>query len=248
MPSPRGFHWSFLPLALAIGFSSSPARAYYPADVPPLVQRFLDRQDEPLKSYRALRRLEADNVRYKKQGWIDAWTTLDPQNGFRFEIAGEGGSGYIRDKVLRKALEREAEAYARAESKSAAIAPANYRFADEGSGADGLVGVGIEPLRKDAMLIRGRIFLTPEAADLVRIEGQLVKTPSFWTRRVDITRRYDRIDGVRVPIATDSVAQVVLAGRSTFTMVYEYASINGRTVGKPVPRVADASASSRNER
>ena len=200
------------------------------------MQRFLDRQDEPLTRYRALRRLDAQNGRYKKEGWIEAWTTLDPEKGFRYEIVGEGGSGYVRDKVLRKALEREAEAYARAESKSAAIAPANYTFVDQGAIPEGLVGVAIAPLRKDAMLVRGRILLTPDGADLVRIEGQLVKTPSFWTRRVDIVRRYERIDGVRVPVATESIAQILIAGRSTFRMVYEYASVNGRTVGDPRPR------------
>jgi hypothetical protein len=214
--------------------------AFSPATgpVPAVVQRFLDRREEPLTSYRALRRLQAQNVRYKKDGWIDAWTTLDAEKGFRYEIAAEGGSSYIRDKVLRKTLEREAEAHARVETKSAALAPLNYTFADEGTGSDGLVGIGIEPLRKEAMLLRGRMFLTSDGADLVRVEGQLVKNPSFWTRRVDIVRRYERIDGVRVPVATESIAQVMIAGRSTFAMVYEYASINGRTVGQPQPRAS----------
>jgi hypothetical protein len=38
--------------------------------------------------------------------------------------------------------------------------------------------VEIRPRRKDTMLIEGSILLT-ETADLVRIEGLLVKRPSF---------------------------------------------------------------------
>jgi len=69
--------------------------------------------------------------------------------------------------------------------------------------------------------------------DLTRIEGRLSKTPSFWTRRVDVVRRYERLAGVRVPVSIESVAHVLIAGRSTFKMTYEYETINGHRVGSP---------------
>jgi hypothetical protein len=249
MMCPRGFRWSVLGLAaVSLLASSSPmAATNHGAAVPPLVQRFLDRQDEHLNSYRALRRLEAHNTRHNKHGWIDVWTTLDPAKGFKYEIVSEGGSAYVRNKVLRKTLEREAEAHAKSETRSAAIAPANYTFTEQGSDGAGLMGIAIEPLRKESMLVRGTMYLTPQDGDLVRIEGQLAKSPSFWTRRVDITRRYDRISGVRVPTATESVAQVLIAGRSTFNMVYEYASINGREIGQPRPRASEVETSRQKE-
>ena len=58
--------------------------------------------------------------------------------------------------------------------------------------------------------MEGSILLTSEAADLVRMEGLLVKRPSFWTRKVLIVRDYARIDGVRVPIAMGSTADILL--------------------------------------
>jgi hypothetical protein len=66
----------------------------------------------------------------------------------------------------------------------------------------------------------------PEA-DLVRVEGVLSKRPSFWTRRVEVVRRYGRIGGVRVPVAMESTASVLIFGRSTFTMTYDYLTVNG---------------------
>jgi hypothetical protein len=213
--------------------------------IPPLVQHFLNRSDERVTSYRALRRLEAHNHRYKKHGWIEAWTTVDPESGFTYDIVGEGGSSYVRDKVLRKALEREAQAYAASETAAAAIDPANYEFGGATTRPDGLVSVAITPRRKDALLLDGAVFLTPDDADLVRIEGRLVKTPSFWTRRVEIVRRYGRIDNVRVPLAIESTAHVLVAGESSFLMRYEYASINGRAVGEPQPRSTEPPRSNR---
>ena len=72
----------------------------------------------------------------------------------------------------------------------------------------------------------------------MRIEGRLTKTPSFWTRRVEVVRHYERINGIHVPVAIESIANVLVAGRSTFKMIYEYETINDGRVGSPQPRLA----------
>jgi hypothetical protein len=90
--------------------------------------------------------------------------------------------------------------------------------------------VGIRPKRRAPMLVEGSIFLTESDADLVRVEGSLVKRPSFWTRRVDVVRRYARIAGVRIPISMTARADVLLVGQSSFSMDYQYLEINGQAV------------------
>jgi hypothetical protein len=39
-----------------------------------------------------------------------------------------------------------------------------------------------------------------------------------------------------MPMALETVANVVVAGTSTFRMSYEYETINGQRVGNPQPR------------
>jgi hypothetical protein len=39
-----------------------------------------------------------------------------------------------------------------------------------------------------------------------------------------------------MPVAVESVANVLIAGRSTFRMTYEYESVNGQHVGDPQPQ------------
>jgi hypothetical protein len=196
-----------------------------------IVQRFLSREETRVASFRTIRHLEARNDRFKKHGWLDVVTTLDAEHGFRFEIIAEGGSSYVRDKVLKPALQREAEASKTGESGRAALNETNYEVA-AAEALDGLVRVALVPRRRDLFLVRGAVFLTPEDGDLVRIEGELAKTPSFWTRKVHIVRRYGRIAGVRVPLAIDSTAQIVMAGKSTFSMTYEYQELNGEPVSR----------------
>jgi hypothetical protein len=203
---------------------------------PTLVQRFLARAEEPPVEYRALRRLEAHNPKFKQSAWMVAWTEYDHVNGFRYQIVDEGGSGYIRSKVLRGALEGEQKIWANHEPQKASFSHDNYVFDAGTPAADGLSAVGVTPKRKDVLLVEGAVFVEPGDGELSRIEGKLSKTPSFWTRRVDVVRRYQRQAGVRVPMSIESVAHLLVAGRSTFKMTYEYQTINGQVVGDPQVR------------
>ena len=206
-----------------------------------VLQRFLARGEEAPVEYRALRRLEANNPHFHQSAWMLVWTEYDHVNGFRYQIVDEGGSGYIRSKVLRAALEGEQKIWANREPQKASFTHENYEFDNGAAAPDGLASVAVKPRRKDVLLVEGSIFVQPTDGELARIEGKLSKAPSFWTRRVDVVRRYERKGGVRVPISIESVAHVLIAGRSTFKMTYEYQTINGQHVGDPQPH-AQASA------
>jgi hypothetical protein len=201
----------------------------------PVVERVLARNDPAPDQYRALRRLEARSEHFGAAGWMEAWTDVDPVGGFRYEIVGEGGSGYVRSHVLRAALDGERNLWLSRAPQRAALTVDNYAFEENGPSVDGLAAVGVKARRKDVLLVDGSIFVKVDDGDLVRIEGRLSKTPSFWTRRVEVVRRYERINGIRVPVAIESVAHVLVAGRSTFKMTYEYETINGSRVGDPRP-------------
>lgn len=171
--------------------------------------------------------MHAVSERFDHEGWMDAWTEFD-SGVFRYEIVAERGSDTIRNKVLRTLLKREQELIARGDDGRGELTPDNYEFGAETSGPDARY-IPIKPKRKDSMLIDGRMVLSPDG-DLRRVEGILAKNPSFWTSQVHVTRHYARVDGVRVPIATESIAKVKLAGRSRLNVQYEYQTVNGRPV------------------
>ena len=37
----------------------------------------------------------------------------------------------------------------------------------------------------------------------MRVEGELAKSPSFWTRRIEVVKQYARVAGLRVPVRVD---------------------------------------------
>jgi hypothetical protein len=202
-----------------------------------LVDRFLTRVDVPLESYRSSRRMTARNPRYRKEAWVEVEASLDATHGFTYSVVASGGSGMVLNRVLLPALKNEAEMWQRGDPARHALSRDNYQFLPDadGSGDDDpeLVRIGLRPLRKHILLVDGAVLLSAADGDLVRVEGRLSKSPSFWVSRVEVVRRYARIAGVRVPVELHSVAHVRLAGRSEMRITYEYASINGQDVASP---------------
>jgi hypothetical protein len=195
------------------------------------MHRFLESGVPELTSYAARRVLTASTRGGRMQGQLEAWTYLDGDGSFRFEVVCTEGSELIHKRVLLGALEAEERSRQKGETKEAEISHDNYQFVPALPTAEGVSEIRLQPRRKSRMLIDGSTFVEEASADLVRIQGRLSKTPSWWTRRVDIIRRYARIGGVRVPVEMTSTADVRLAGSSSFSMTYHYAMING----EPIP-------------
>ena len=196
--------------------------------------------DEPLTSYRAFRRMHAKSEKFNQEGWLNAWTEFDGRE-FRYEIVDERGSDSIRNKVLKAVLKREQEIVAEGPDR-AALTEENYVFGETETKPDGERSVAITPKRKDVMLLEGKMVLTPDGSDVARIEGRMAKNPSFWTSLVNVIRHFARVDGVRVPVATESIAKVKLAGQSWLDVIYEYESINGQPVSLAAKRVLASAA------
>ena len=201
------------------------ARATVPDEADHSIQKFLA-QDDTQPAYRAVRHLEAENG--TRKGWIEAVTEYSPETGFRYEITAEGGSSYIRNKVLKAVLDGERDAIAQGEIARSSLAPANYRFQANGIDPDGLANVLLSPRRKERVLVSGMMALNTSDGALVRLQGRLAKSPSFWVKDVDIVRSYARIDGTVVPVALETKAQVRFLGEATLRMTYAYSEIAGR--------------------
>jgi hypothetical protein len=188
--------------------------------------------------------MHAESERFNQEGWVDAWTEFDGR-AFRYEIVREQGSDYIRNKVLKTLLRREQEIIASGGPDRAALTAANYEFSEPDRHGEGVRYVLLKPKRKDVLLVDGRMVLSQDGRELLRVEGRLAKNPSFWTSLVNIIRHFARLDGVRVPVSTETIAKVKFAGLSRMQVSYEYESINGRPVSLAARRLMAAAATGR---
>ena len=191
------------------------------------IRQFLQTMDQRMPPYQARRQLVAESG--SRRGWLHAMTEYSPATGFSYQVMSEGGSGYIRSKVLRAVLDGEREAIARGEIARSSLGHTNYTFQPNGVDAEGLAQVLLSPRRNDRVLVSGTMFLQPDGV-LVRLQGRLAKSPSFWVKNVDILRCYERIAGIVVPVSLDSKADVRFVGQATLRMTYSYSEIDGRRV------------------
>ena len=196
-----------------------------------VLERFLHPPGPRLKSYRARRTLVASTMGGRMKAEVEAWTSVDANDTFRFEVIRESGSGLIIDRVLREALETEQRTHNQRDTGQAALTPENYDFQIQGRRDGGLVRIGLRPRRSSPMLLNGAVTVREDGV-VVRIDGNLSQAPSWWTERVEISRRYARVSGVQVPVEMSSRADVRVAGDSTFLMTYHYAAVNGTPVAE----------------
>jgi hypothetical protein len=194
------------------------------------LQRFIDNIERQPVAYQAVRRLEASSSKLNESAWMEAFTEYDPATGFQYRIMGEGGSNRIRNRVLKSVLEAERDNSTQAEWRKGAINRDNYDFNIDSHADDGMIKLQLNPRRRDKRLVDGAAWLAAASGGLVRLQGRLSKSPSFWVRWVDVTRDYRLIHGTMMPVAVESTADVRFAGVSTFSMTYEYAMVDGQTI------------------
>jgi hypothetical protein len=221
--------------ALAVTALVTAESAPPPTTFEPVLHRFLTRADEPLITYRGTRHLEGRNDRFNVAGWMEISTELTAE-GFHYRVLSEGGSEMVRHRVFLAMLENEEQVFASGDAVRSSFTASNYDLTPGTSTEPGLVKLFARPKRKDITLIDGAVYITDTDADLVRVEGQLAKNPSFWTRRVNVVKQYGRVGGLRVPLRVDSTAQLRFAGTSTMTMTYDYDMINGVSVAPALAR------------
>lgn len=194
----------------------------------PWVERFLARPDEPVRGFRARRLLRTQGL--GRRAAMEVLVELDPEVGFRWVVLHEEGSRIMRNRGFRALLDKEAEAYAAGDVSRSSLTGDNYRLSVAEVGADGLVRLRAEPRRSEKTLIDGTFTVRADDADLVEVEGRLARGPSFWTPRVEVVRRYRRIQGHRVLVRMESTAHLRFLGEVRMVADYDYLTIDGEEI------------------
>ena len=185
-------------------------------------------QDLAVRGYRAIRRFEASNRRFKVRANLTVLTTFQEPDHYESEVIDFQGSKFIRARVFEKILDEEKEASKRDTKPETDILPENYDFELAGTETCGdrkCYKLTIHPRRKSRFLLEGFILVDCEDYGLVRIQGSPSKRLSFWTLRTKIERQYENRAGVWMTTRIGSVSDLVVAGPSTLSITYEYLDV-----------------------
>jgi len=157
-----------------------------------------------------------------------------------FEVISETGSKVLIDRVFRKLLQSEKEAFEAENQKRIAINQENYEFTmigfENGTGAPCYV-LSIKPRTKNKYLFQGKIWVDAEQFAIAKIQGEPAKNPSFWIRDTKIETRYVNVDDFWLPEHNHSVTAVRLGGHADFNIEYKDYRITGAS---PLNKLSDA--------
>lgn len=191
-----------------------------------IVERMLRADTERLTAlcgYTGMRRYRFENKRFNKRAEMVVRVACDSTGAKTFEVISESGSGFVRNRIIRKMIEAEREASQKGENEQTRIIPANYDFrllgTDISDGRRSYV-LEISPKTKNKFLIRGRIWVDAEEFAIARIEGQPAQNPSFWVRSVKVVHRYERAGRFWLPAMNESRAQARIFGATDVAIEY----------------------------
>ena len=162
-----------------------------------------------------------------------------------FDIVSSTGSKVVIDRVFKKLLEGEKEAFEAENQKRIAINQENYEFTLVGY-ESGLRGpsyvLSLNPKTKNKFLFRGKIWVDEEQFAIVRIEGEPAKNPSFWIKGTKIETLYVNVNDFWLPTHNHSITAVRLGGHADFSIEYKDYQTTGTS---PSSKVSSATEPSR---
>jgi hypothetical protein len=147
-----------------------------------------------------------------------------------FTSSFEKGSGFVLHHVFQRLMKDEERRVRINKDPDSLLTPGNYTFERVGMdqiGSSDCIVVHAIPKRKETDLFEGMIWIDNRDFAVVKITGHLAKSPSFWIKRVDFSRTYQKIDGFWLLSREEAVSAVRIFGKETLTVDYENYSVNG---------------------
>ena len=189
-----------------------------------LVQRNLERA-QALSTYQGTRvyRLEYRGFPGSRSAEMVVAVKYRSPRTKEFTIQSENGSHLLIERVFHKLLESEKEALNEENQSAIALNRENYRFAllgYENKPSGPCYILSVEPLTKNKLLYRGRIWVDAGDFAVVQIEASPAKNPSFWTKETKIEQTYTKVGNFWLPLSNRSTSVIRLGGRADLAIDY----------------------------
>jgi len=160
--------------------------------------------------------IDASLPKLGKHGRLRAIRRLLPLGKPEYQVLEIAGDETIKQQVIARYLSAQVRAAA-IPASSVAITLTNYKFRYQGAvktGESTAYVFLITPRRKREGLIKGALWLDGETGAVVRESGFLVKRPSIFVKRVDVTRETALRDGNAAMRVTHLSVNTRLVGRA----------------------------------
>lgn len=133
------------------------------------------------------------------------------------------GDKFVKSNVIVRLLQSEADHVHKREQSQTAIASDNYKFSYKGTSELNGVPVhvyDVKPRQKRVGLFKGKIYLESSNGHLLRAQGTIVKSPSFFIKKIRFSQDYTTVAGFTLPAHIHSEADTRLVGKAIVDIVH----------------------------
>ena len=193
----------------------------------------MDQQQRTLKDMSVDVRMEARIPKLKKYGTLNALRRISSLGKVTYKVLGFSGDDTVKKEVMARYMSAEVEAAA-TRSVDMAITPTNYNFKYKGlSDKQGqrVHVLELKPKSKRVGLFKGEIWLDEATCLPIREQGNFVKSPSIFIKKIAFVRDYEIRDGVAVPKTTHGKVLTRLWGSAEMRVDFS----NVTPIPEPLP-------------
>ena len=181
------------------------------------------RQLADLGSYTDTTVIEAQLPSSRQKGKFELERTYSAPRSLAFRALHFVGDGFVKTNVIVRWLQSEVDRAQKGDGAATALNDANYKFSFKG--ADELDGhqvyvYQVKPRRKAQGLFKGRVLIDARSGSIRRAEGTLVKSPSFFLKKIEFVQDYGDFGGFSLPVRLHSVVQTRLVGPTILDVLH----------------------------
>lgn len=127
------------------------------------------------------------------------------------------GDGFVKSNVITRLLQSEVDHVQKDDPALTAITQANYKFSYKATPMiqGRMIHVyQVKPRKKRAGLFKGRIYVDAYTGSLLYATGAVVKSPSFFVKKIEFVQEYSDFGRFTFPVHIHSEATARLVGRA----------------------------------
>ncbi|HTC94529.1 MAG TPA: hypothetical protein VK699_13905 [Terriglobales bacterium] len=204
----------FLPLSIFTSPTPRPRMA--PELALATFDQRVDHQLSGLPSYSAVTRISAELPGSKQRAVFELERHYDAPKTLQFVPMQFSGDGFVKHNVINRVLQQEVDRTGKEDGAQTAISERNYKFTYKGESEIEGRAVHVYQVKPRAELpglFKGHVYLDVLTGALLRAEGKVVKSPSFFIKKIDFVTDYADLNGFSLPIRVHSEADARLIGR-----------------------------------
>lgn len=203
-------------------WSEPDVRTETAADVMSRYQDAIQRQQDVMKDVSMEVTMEASIPKLKKHGRLNALRRISTLGKITYKVLGFAGDDTVKKEVMARYMTAEVEA-AQSQRNAIGITPANYNFKYKGLNlrSDRQVHIfELKPKEKRLGLFKGELWVDATTFLPVREQGQLVKNPSVFIKKMEFSRDYEIVDGIAWLAHMESRTDTRIVGRAELHISY----------------------------